>query len=67
VEDVEVHLVKENGDAERATRHRLLHILEESQPAIHGLRSKMAPGTPVREQKGTEARAVAASPSSWKS
>jgi hypothetical protein len=31
-------------------------------PAAHSIRSKMAPGIPVRQQKGTKARSVAASP-----
>jgi hypothetical protein len=32
--------------------------------ATQVIRSKMAPGTPVRQQKGTEARAITAFPSS---
>ena len=42
---------------------RLLWLLKESWSAVYGIRSnKMAPGTPVRQQKGIEARTVADSP-----
>jgi hypothetical protein len=46
----------------RARRHRLLQLLQESCSAIRGIGSKMAPGTPVRQQKGIKARAVPSSP-----
>lgn len=47
--------------------HRLLWFLEESRSAVRGIRPKLVTGTPVREQKGTEARVVATSPISMKS
>jgi hypothetical protein len=48
-----------------ARHHRFLRLLKQSSSVVHGVRSKMVPGTPVRPQKGT--KAVAASPSLWKS
>ena len=36
----------------------------ESSTAVHGISSKIAPGTPVREQKGMKTRVAAAAPSS---
>lgn len=42
--------------------HRILWLLKESRSAVQGIRCKLATGTPVREQKGTEARVVATSP-----
>ena len=50
VEDVEVHLVKDKG--EWGVRHPgLLVLLEDSWSAVHSITSKMAPGTPVRQQR----------------
>jgi hypothetical protein len=74
---VEVNLVKEKVGWK--ARHQRLLLLLEKIPDLprtaldlrwlqeHSIRSKIAPRTPVRQQKGTKARVVAASPSSQKS
>lgn len=57
--DAEANLVREKVGW-RASCHGILKLLKES--TKHGIRSKMVPKTPVRQQKGNKGRAVAAFP-----